>query len=562
MLHRPQRLLTLAILLLLLTTGCAPRASWVYVDQSQQQTIDFKHYPTSATVHRHLTQLPERFPGLVKYEVAGESLLGKPISVLTLTNLRTGNPGDRPALLVIAQQHAREPISQQLALSWIEFLLASYGKDEIITHLLDTRTVYVFPQVNPDGNDVFLADDHFLRGNLRPSDLDMDGQNDEDPKERLGIEAFQKLLVYLKSSWVKSGAPFREGWNYWLDDELANAHFIRHLGWVDRAGKTIRQVDNDGDGTINEDYPHGVDINRNWDIAWLEGDARVNSYTYKGTSPWSEPETRAMRDFVLRQPNIVAALDLHSGVNMLIYPWSVSTERPVDENTLQTLARAGSALTRAPHTMAGDGLYLGYGTAKDWFYKEGIVAITAEIYGEPSVVSYERIWPSNMYVVYTSMAYKFNPPPQDIAATNTLWKPYLTYMLSVLPSYTVKETTALDANTVEVVLANTGYLNPSSLKAIANGKEISLKEDERGHVLKLPLRSGNKVEVLLEAGSLLKFAERPLPTFHFELSREAEAITVVSGTSYNGPSPSTLFSFGFYAPDVPWALDPYYITKP
>ena len=147
----------------------------------------------------------------------------------------------------------------------------------------------------------------------------------------------------------------------------------------------------------------------------------------------------AIRDFVLARPNIVTALDIHSGVNMILYPWSITTERPVDEAILQEVARAGSALAGAPHTMAGDGLYLGYGTSKDWFYSLGMLSVTAEVYGASYVVSYRRLWPSQAYIVNTSTAHRFNPAPQNITQNNDKWQPYLTYLLAVVPSFTVSD---------------------------------------------------------------------------------------------------------------------------
>jgi hypothetical protein len=45
---------------------------------------------------------------------------------------------------------------------------------------------------------------------------------------------------------------------------------------------------------------NGVDLNRNWDCAWA-GDARWLTFSISGgSSPFSEPETRALRDYILK----------------------------------------------------------------------------------------------------------------------------------------------------------------------------------------------------------------------------------------------------------------------
>lgn len=556
----PLSLLLLAVMVV--SIGCTPKSTWVVIDSHTQSSIDYRHYPTSETVTRHLVALPALFPQLVRHDFVGESVKGKPISALSITNYELGEAEDKPALIIIAQQHAREPIGSQLALSWVDYLLSSFGKDEIITHLLNTRTIYVIPQVNPDGNDVFLTDDQDLRSNLRPSDLDLDGMYDEDLREGLGIYSYRRHLAYLNLGWTAAGDPFRTGWNHSQDGKMLNAHYFRTLGWVGADGKTIKQVDKDGDGKASEDYYHGVDSNRNWDIAWLEGDARVTSYTYKGTEPWSEPETRALRDFVLNRPNIVSALDLHSGVNMILYPWSITTERPLDEDILQELARAGSAIANVPHTMAGDGLYLGYGTSKDWFYGLGLLAITAEVYGASDVVSYHRIWPSQAYIVHTSTAHRFNPAPQDITKNNEKWQPYLTYLLATIPSFTLSSAEAYDESNVTVTFSNTGHLSPSFARVNVKGLAYEPHTIEP-HIcaFDLPLADGETVDLTLELGPLLKIAERQLPPTSYSISRVENTIVVNSGTVYNGPSPASLFPFGYVAPQDPWGQKDWFITK-
>jgi protein MpaA len=44
---------------------------------------------------------------------------------------------------------------------------------------------------------------------------------------------------------------------------------------------------------------HGVDLNRNWPVAWVHNGAPWDGY-YSGPRPMSEPENRAMRAFILR----------------------------------------------------------------------------------------------------------------------------------------------------------------------------------------------------------------------------------------------------------------------
>ncbi len=68
----------------------------------------------------------------------------------------------------------------------------------------------------------------------------------------------------------------------------------------------------------------GVDLNRNWSEGWgldSGSSASPGSATYRGTAAFSEPETRALRDFVSARPWIRAQVDVHSYTQLILSPW-------------------------------------------------------------------------------------------------------------------------------------------------------------------------------------------------------------------------------------------------
>lgn len=60
-------------------------------------------------------------------------------------------PDDKPKLLILAEQHAREIITPEVAMDFIDDLLSNYGSDPTATWVLDEREVWVVPMANPDG---------------------------------------------------------------------------------------------------------------------------------------------------------------------------------------------------------------------------------------------------------------------------------------------------------------------------------------------------------------------------------------------------------------------------
>lgn len=69
----------------------------------------------------------------------------------------------------------------------------------------------------------------------------------------------------------------------------------------------------------------GVDLNRNWDIGFGVGaSSNPCSNTYKGTTPFSEPETAALSEdmkLVNEQNDLRLMVSFHCYAQVLIYPW-------------------------------------------------------------------------------------------------------------------------------------------------------------------------------------------------------------------------------------------------
>lgn len=127
---------------------------------------------------------------------------------------------------------------------------------------------------------------------------------------------------------------------------------------------------------INADSDcNGVDLNRNWDFHFGVGASdRPCSEVYKGPSAFSEPETRALRDAMLREKdNLMLVLSLHSYGQFLLYPWGWTAEEEAPGTpqliaTGQVFVEAVKAATGAQYSVknsAGD-LYLASGATDDW----------------------------------------------------------------------------------------------------------------------------------------------------------------------------------------------------
>ena len=141
--------------------------------------------------------------------------------------------------------------------------------------------------------------------------------------------------------------------------------------------------DNDGDGTFNPDVD-GVDLNRNFGYKWGEDDVGSSpdpgSETYRGATPFSEPETRAVRAVFDRRP-FQFCLNYHAYSNVYLYPWGY-TSTPMD--SLEAYHRWIRRLSTFNHYPYGTGTeMIGYhtnGGAVDWQYGDrGVMALVPEV---------------------------------------------------------------------------------------------------------------------------------------------------------------------------------------
>jgi Zinc carboxypeptidase len=79
-------------------------------------------------------------------------------------------------------------------------------------------------------------------------------------------------------------------------DEFATVSLLQdlHAGSLDRSVAILAIANPDGAEQGKRYNARGVDLNRNFGFNW-----RADSVEPPGAEPWSEPETRALRDFIL-----------------------------------------------------------------------------------------------------------------------------------------------------------------------------------------------------------------------------------------------------------------------
>ncbi|NQS97917.1 MAG: T9SS type A sorting domain-containing protein [candidate division Zixibacteria bacterium] len=127
---------------------------------------------------------------------------------------------------------------------------------------------------------------------------------------------------------------------------------------------------------LNPDGSYGVDLNRNWSFNWgynnLGSSPIPSAGNYRGTAPFSEPETEAFRQFC-NSHHFAITLNFHSYSNKMLYSWSIPYEPwgyTLDDPTFQNLSQIMSQWNHYEYGPPWEILYQVNGDACDWQYGE------------------------------------------------------------------------------------------------------------------------------------------------------------------------------------------------
>jgi carboxypeptidase T len=121
---------------------------------------------------------------------------------------------------------------------------------------------------------------------------------------------------------------------------------------------------------------HGVDLNRNWGVAWGGSGSSPNkrSDTYRGEGPFSEPESSALRDLARRE-EVQLHVDFHAYGQLVLFPWNHSSRRSDDHARLAAIGDTMASAIFDEHgtryrLIRGVELYPAAGTMTDYMYGE------------------------------------------------------------------------------------------------------------------------------------------------------------------------------------------------
>ena len=202
--------------------------------------------------------------------------------------------------------------------------------------------------------------------------------------ELLGLEICMMLIDEITSGYDVSPEMGRrvDSLAIWVIPMInPDGHAVVVEGIDEHWRKNTR--DNNDNGIFDDG--DGVDLNRNYDFLWEMGDSIPESGVYRGPSPFSEPECRAVRDLALAQ-DFSLAFHYHSPDTgrgeIIYYPWFWGPDPSPDYECIKDFAESAAALIESDTTGAYEAR-LGNAESpksRNWMYGiRGCIACCVEV---------------------------------------------------------------------------------------------------------------------------------------------------------------------------------------
>lgn len=230
-----------------------------------------------------------------KVKSIGKSSGGKDIWLITLSS----SEKTKPALLITAGIDGKHQSGTLMSIKLMEQLLT----DNSFSKMLEEKTLYFVPSVNPDAMASFFSKVKFEKsGNATQTDDDRDGEFGEDGFEDLNGDGWisQMRIESVAGNFIES-----------IDD---NRILVKADQSKNQIGKYLlftEGKDNDKDGLFNEDFSEGVNIDKNFTFDYPAFEKGAGNYAA------SEPETKALLDFLYLNLHIfgVITFGMHNNLS-------------------------------------------------------------------------------------------------------------------------------------------------------------------------------------------------------------------------------------------------------
>ncbi|MBX2966453.1 MAG: peptidase M14 [Cyclobacteriaceae bacterium] len=337
--------------------------------------VSWNRYYTHSGITEICKKLAAAHPDLVKLSSIGKSYQGREMWLLTVTDFKKGKPEEKPGFYIDGNIHSNEIQGSEMALYTAWYLAETFKDVAFIKELLADKVFYIVPTINPDARDHYMKEPnspHSPRSGVIPVDNDRDGLIDEDGFDDLNGDGHITMMIRKSPTGRMKKDP--------NDSRRLIPAKPDEQGEYEMLG--FEGLDNDGDGRVNEDGTGFYDPNRDWGWKWQPNHIQGGAYKY----PFSIPENRNVRDFVMAHPNIAGAQSFHNSGGMLLRGPGAAEDADSynndDVRIYDAIGKKGELLIPGyRYLVVHKDLYTAWGGELDWFNSgRGIFTFSNELF--------------------------------------------------------------------------------------------------------------------------------------------------------------------------------------
>ncbi|XP_041852433.1 carboxypeptidase A1-like [Melanotaenia boesemani] len=127
--------------------------------------FDYSKYHNLAEIYNFQDMLVTENPNTVSKIVIGRSFEGRPLNVLKFSTGRT----NRPAIWIDTGIHSREWVTQASGTWFAKKIVTDYGRDPVLTAILDKMDIFLEIVTNPDGYSFTHSNNRMWRKTRKPN---------------------------------------------------------------------------------------------------------------------------------------------------------------------------------------------------------------------------------------------------------------------------------------------------------------------------------------------------------------------------------------------------------
>lgn len=316
-------------------------------------SLDTQSYLNYEELSAYLQSIAAAVPQLARVFSLGNSLGGRALWVVEVTNTNTGAPSSKPAIWLDGSIHGGQFSTSSACLAILQRLAAEHGRNPLITELLDNNTFYIAPRLAPDGAELALASGLVtsagrrlgfvdgVREGLVPGDINGDGR------------ILQMRIADPYGQWKASGRDNRLMTPREPGDLEGKFYRLYREGLLDRDCRgPLRLRLTDSKRALSNDFT-------------AEGVESSHHYGESGYSgPFSQVESRLVSLFLHSLSNLCLAVSFRSGEGGVSIPTGPRVQRR-DQALFRLLAGKVAELTNIPVQESAE-----YTDFADWMYLE------------------------------------------------------------------------------------------------------------------------------------------------------------------------------------------------